>query len=55
MVEAARWGQQEALGCFRGNFCPAIRLREADRGHAMSYTPEVEESECSEEQTEMAN
>ena len=67
MVEAARRAcirQQEALGCFHGNFCPAIRLREADGGHAMSYTPEAEEILCalllrdaerSEEGTEMAN
>ena len=49
MVEAARRAcirQQEALGCFHGNFCPAIRLREADGGHAMSYTPEAEEILC---------
>ena len=26
------------LGYFHGNFCPAIRLREADGGHAMPYT-----------------
>ena len=31
---------------FHGNFCPAIQLREAGGGHAMSYTPEAEEILC---------
>ena len=49
MVEAARRAsirQQEVFGCFHGNFCPAIQLREAGGGHAMSYTPEAEEILC---------
>ena len=57
MVEAARRAcirQQEAFGCLHGNFCPAIRLRKADGGHAMSYTS-LRDAERSEEGTEMVN